>query len=119
MNDHWYLIRVVFNSAKFPPDGTLPEERYGPVDIFIDDQGTDGDDVGESWPGYVNASKTINESSSCRWGALPGDRIQVRNETSHIGTPWNHNSTHVFDGMIDWVLWKPVADYTGVDEDPH
>jgi predicted CXXCH cytochrome family protein len=113
VNDRWYLIRVVFNADKSGPPGS----DGTPVDIFIDDQGPNGDDVGENWPGYVNVTKSINESSSCRWGALPGDWIESRSETSHIGASWNNNQP--FEGQIDWVTWEPIADYSGVDDPPH
>jgi hypothetical protein len=111
VNDHWYLIRVVFNSDK----SDVPGSDGTPVDIFIDDLGTLGDDVGQLWDGYKNATKSINESSSTRWGALPGDVINYRDDSSHIAAPWNHNSTHTFEGQIGWVTWKPYADYDGVN----
>jgi hypothetical protein len=204
-NDHWYLIRVVFNSDKadlaveitgshngidnqailtdstksWAPDALIGKIVYNitdgssgtitdndettvttaallggiegdwdswddyeisiidgsngtPVDIFIDDQGTDGlnnpnptpgdptlnpDD--EQWPGYANASQKINESSSCRWGALPGEYNSDTgiDNNSSIGTNWN-NSAQRFDGQIDWVTWQPVADYWGVTDPP-
>jgi hypothetical protein len=110
VNNHWYRIKVVFNADK----SEVPGSNETPVDIFIDDQGTDGLGAGEFWSGYVNATKSINESSSCRWGALPGDFIESRNETSHIGASWNHNQP--FEGQIDWVTWQPIADYAFVDD---
>jgi len=115
VNDHWYQIKIVFNSDK----PGMPGGSSGtPVDIFIDDQGPNGDDVGENWSGYVNTSKSINKSSSCRWGALPGDFIEFRSDNvSQIGANWSHAS-QFFDGQIDWVTYKPIADYAGVDDPP-
>ena len=120
VKDHWYLIRVVFNSDKADvtgSDGT-------PVDIFIDDLGPNGDDIGQNWPGYVNATVGINNSSSARWGALPGDVINLDPAfnnpapatlaNSVIGANWNTAAQH-FDGQIGWVTWKPWADYTGAN----
>ncbi len=115
VNDHWYLVKVVFNSDK--SGSGYPASNGTVVDIFLDDQGTDGNGAGEAWVGYVNASKTINGSSSCRWGSLPGDFIDTRDETSHIGASWNGNQ--IFEGLIDWVTWKDTADYTGVDDPPY
>jgi hypothetical protein len=114
-NDHWYKIRVVFNSDK----SDLAGSNGTPVDIFIDDQGTTGlDDGSQQWTGYKNASKGIKGSSSCRWGALPGDYIELRTDNdASIGSNWN-NTAQQFDGEIDWVTWKPVADYSGVDDLP-
>ncbi|MFC1713269.1 hypothetical protein ACFL6S_06370 [Candidatus Poribacteria bacterium] len=111
VDNHWYQIKVVFNSDKGPNYGT-------PVDIFIDDQGTDGQDSDEQWPGYVNATATINESSSCQWGSLPGDVINDRADSFHIGANWN-STVHFFAGQIDWVTWSPVSDYSGVDDVPN
>ncbi len=125
VNNHWYKIKVVFNSDK----SEIPGSNGTPVDIFIDDQSTDGLNAlnptpgdptlspdYEQWADYVNATKAINESSSCRWGALPGDFINYRNDSSHIGASWNHGQP--FEGQIDWVSWKAFADYTGVDDPP-
>ncbi len=128
-NDHWYLIRVVFNSDK----SDLAGSNGTPVDIFIDDQGTDAHlyetnpNTGnpesnpdyEQWAGYKNATVSINGSSSCKWGSLPGDYnadFKTDNKFS-IGTNWN-NSSQGFDGKMDWVTWKPVAEYSGVDDSP-
>jgi hypothetical protein len=114
VNDHWYLIRVVFNSDM----SEVPRSDGRPVDIFIDDQGTDGNGLDENWTGYVNATKTIQGSSSCRWGALPGDVVNLRNDLSYFGSNWANNAQQ-FDGQIDWVTWQPLANYTGVDDDPY
>jgi hypothetical protein len=108
------LIRVVFNSDM----SEVPRSDGRPVDIFIDDQGTDGNGLDENWTGYVNATKTIQGSSSCRWGALPGDVVNLRNDLSYFGSNWANNAQQ-FDGQIDWVTWQPLANYTGVDDDPY
>jgi hypothetical protein len=137
VNDHWYQIKVVFNSDK----SAIPGSNGTPVDIFIDDQGTNGlneenpnpEDPTqfpdhEQWAGYINASKSINQSSSCKWGALPGDFIALEDQPTYIGSPPNHDvcsdpdpvsCNGLFKGLIDWVTWKPVADYEGVDDPPH
>jgi hypothetical protein len=122
VNNHWYKVRVVFDS----------DDPIQPVYIFLDDQGEDGLDSPnptpgdptsnpeyEQWEGYVNATKSIQDSSSCRWGAKPGDFIDTENQPSFIGTPRPpgsgiHAASHIFDGDIDWVTWKPVADYSDV-----
>jgi hypothetical protein len=114
VNDHWYLIKVVFNSDK----SDMVSTNGTPVDIFIDDQGEDGNGLNENWAGNKNATKTINQSSSCKWGALPGDIINNSVDSSHIGSNWS-NSAQFFEGQIDWVTWKPVADYSGVDDGPY
>jgi hypothetical protein len=113
VNNHWYLIKAVFNSDKVD----VPGSNGTPVDIFIDDLGTDGTGLNQAWEGYLNATKNINGSSSSRWGALPGDTIEFRDDTSHIGSNWN-NSAQLFEGQINWVSWKPWADYSNVDDQP-
>jgi hypothetical protein len=123
---HWYQIKVVFNSDKSDVAGS----NGTPVDIFIDDQGENGlnepnptpwdptlSPEYEQWPGYVNATLMINECSSCRWGALPGDFLELRDDTAHIGAAWSHNQP--FEGQIDWIVWEPIVDYSGVDDPPH
>lgn len=118
---HWYQIKVVFNSDKSGISGSTGV----PVDIFADDQGTDGADSGELWSGYQNVSQTINESSTCRWGALPGDFMAAEAQVSFVGDNFAHNdipgntNNQLFKGAIDWLTWKPVADYGGVDALPH
>ena len=126
-NNHWYRIRVVFNSDKSNVSGS----NGTPVDIYIDDQGTDAhlyeanpnpgnptlNPDYEQWAGYKNASKRIRGSSSCRWGALPGDVINNTSDSSHIGSNWNH-AAQLFEGQIDWITWDPVADYSGVTDGP-
>lgn len=122
----------------------LSSSNGTPVDIFIDDQGTDAhlhkenptpadltlNPDYEQWSGYRNASAGINESSSCRWGALPEDYIRIsRDSESFIGADYcNSNNaslncpaafhSQLFEGQIDWVTWKPVADYSDVDDPP-
>ena len=118
---------MVCNSDK----SDVPGSNGTPVDIFLDDEGADGLNAAnptpgdptanpdyEQWPGYVNASVPINGSSSCRWGALPGDVIEFRDDSAHIGANWNH-AAQLFEGQMDWVTWEPVADYSGVDDPPH
>ena len=49
---------------------------------------------------------------------MPGDYIWMVNRTSHIGTQWDHNNQN-FKGLIDWLSWKPYADYDGVVGGPN
>jgi len=119
VGNHWYKIRIVFNSDK----SDLPGGSNGtPVDIFVDDLGEDpsNEAATENWTGFVNASRTINESSSCKWGALPGDYVRTIDKLSAIGDNLNHNDVPgdkwnlMLRGRIDWIGWKPYADYTNV-----
>jgi hypothetical protein len=94
VDNHWYEISVTFSTGTDPP-----------VSIYIDDQGEDGDGVGELWSGNANATKTINESSSCRWGALPDDYIALEDQPTFIGSSPGYSQ--LFSGQIDWVTWAP------------
>jgi hypothetical protein len=117
---HWYKIRIVYNTDK---------PRLV-VDIFADDQGIDGSDTGELWSGYKNVSRPDPEdSSSCRWAAIPGLVMDTLDKPTSIGDNIVHerpgqddqgdyrNST--LKGKLDWFIWKPVVDYSGVDDSPY
>jgi hypothetical protein len=120
VDGHWYKIKVVFNSDK----SGIPGSNGTPVDIFMDDQGENGNGLNENWTGYVNVSRTINESSTCRWGALPGDFMATEDQFSFIGDNFSHDdipgdsSNQLFKGRVDWITWAPEADYSGVDDSP-
>ena len=108
--NHWYKIRVVFDSDK----------ARIPVDIWADDQGTDGAGTGELWSGYRNiAYPNPEDSGSCKWMSQPGDEIAAESQLTYIGAPPNHAPQVLFKGLIDWVVWKPFADYNGVDDPPN
>jgi predicted CXXCH cytochrome family protein len=114
---HWYRIRIVYNSFK----------TYTPIDIWMDDQGTDGNDTGELWSGFVNAARPDPvDNGGCRWGPIAGETIDVTSagfsaigdNLNHTDVPGDTNNT-LFKGKIDWFIWKPIADYDGVDDGPH
>jgi predicted CXXCH cytochrome family protein len=120
VTDHWYRIRIVFNTDK---------PRLA-VDIFADDQGTDGGDSGELWSGYKNVSRPDPEdSSACKWAAIPGLVMNTEDNTTSIGDNTNHVRPGADDqgdyrnttlkGKLDWLSWKPVVDYSGVDDLPY
>jgi hypothetical protein len=106
--DHWYQIRVEFDSSFSGP----------PLQIWADDQGTDGaaepaSGAGENWSGFVNISRTPPVvSGACRWGALPGDFMNTEDQPSFIGDNLNHtdvggaHNNQLFKGLIDWVSWE-------------
>lgn len=43
---------------------------------------------------------------------------EIATVEGHIGTNWN-NGAQLFKGLIDWVKWEPIADYTGLDDVPN
>jgi hypothetical protein len=120
VNGHWYQVRIVFNTDK-------PRTV---VDIFADDQGTDGNDAGELWAGYKNIAKPDPEASAgCKWAAIPGLFMATEDQYLYIGDnvshlrpgaddPGDYRNT-MLKGKLDWFVWRPVVDYSGVDDPPH
>ena len=109
VTNHWYKIRIVFDS----------NQSHIPVGIWADDQGTDGFDAGENWSGFINiAQPDPEDSGSCKWMSQPGDEMASEDQLTHIGSPPNHNSLVLFKGLIDWVTWQGEAIYSGVDPQP-
>jgi hypothetical protein len=72
-----------------------------PADIFVDDQGPNGDDVGENWsdfPNCTNSAQTYLVENQYLW---EGDQILGQANDMHIGA--THNHTVRFNGLIDWI----------------
>jgi hypothetical protein len=100
--NHWYVVRLVWNSDKI---GGIP------ADFFVDDQGTDGSGLGENWPGTRNctdADQSQVPESNRMW---EGDEIVPADGNFVIGANVNNQANNLFDGLIDWIAWEPVADY--------
>lgn len=86
----------------------------------------DGFGADELWSGFINiAQPDPEDSATCMWMSQPGGEMASENQLSHIGDNPNHNdipgdqNNQLFKGLIDWVVWKPFADYYGVDDPPH
>jgi hypothetical protein len=108
-NDHWYLVKVVWDTNKV---GGVPYEFFVPADIYIDDQGPDGDDVGESWSGYENCTDTDQSYVIDDWKFWTGDEIGGGDGHFAIGAMPNkllHGGNH-FNGLIDWITWTDSVD---------
>lgn len=102
---HWYRVRVVWNSDKI--DGP-------PGDIFVDDQGIGGDDIGENWTGYANCTDADQSLVSADRQLFQGDEIVPASSAVAIGVNVNNSSVNLFDGLIDWIIWRSLVDYSGV-----
>jgi predicted CXXCH cytochrome family protein len=105
--NHWYMVRIVWNSAK----------AVGlPCDIFVDDQGTDGNGAGENWTGYRNCTKAdqayTNDSSKLYSGA------EILSADGRVTIGASNTGTLPFNGLMDWAVWQDAADYSGVDNSP-
>ncbi len=111
VSDHWYRVRVVWNSAKI---GGFPG------DIFVDDQGTDGLNTGETWSDYVNCTDADqSQVNPVTQLILEGDQIKAGQNNMRIGTNVNNSTRNHFEGLIDWITVETAVDYTGLDDTPN
>jgi predicted CXXCH cytochrome family protein len=116
VSDHWYRIKVVWNSDKTgcssPPYGCIP------ADIFVDDQGTDGSGAGENWSGYKNCTDWDQSQLPDDRKIYEGDEITTGDGDFTIGVNVNNHTNNLFNGLIDWIIWQDSVDYSGVDDPP-
>jgi hypothetical protein len=116
VSDHWYRVKVVWNSNKA---GGTADQPYVQADIFLDDEGTDGAGSGENWAGYRNATNANQTYVDATRQLYTGDEITAVNGPFAIGVNINNHANNLFNGLVDWVSWQGVADYTGVDDPPN
>jgi hypothetical protein len=116
VSDHWYRVKVVWNSDK--PGGT-PDQPYVQADIFLDDEGTDGNGAGEQWTGFRNATNAAQSYVDASRLLYAGDTITPNSGPFAIGVNVNNNTKHIFNGLLDRVTWEKAADYSGVDDPPN
>jgi predicted CXXCH cytochrome family protein len=110
VSDHFYRLRVVWDSSK---PGAIPG------DIFVDDQGPLGDDVGELWSGYRNATDVDQHLIPAERLLYAGDRIRPSDGDFVIGAGVNNHANNVFVGLIDWIRIDLDVDYSGLDDPPY
>ncbi len=110
VSNHWYEVKIVWDSDK--SIGNIP------CDIFVDDQGTDGLGAGENWAGFKNATDSDQSQLTPDRFLQLGDVIKKNDGDFSIGCNVNSHANNVFSGQIDWIIWSPVADYSGVDDPP-
>ena len=113
VSGHWYTIRLVFNTDK----------ANSSFDFFARDEGTDGNGTGAIWSGYVNIGKSsLLSQHDCSYTTNMGSELSGVDATfsiggfddvpGHVYTPW-------LPGKMDWLSFKPIADYTGVQDGPY
>jgi hypothetical protein len=109
--NHWYKVRAVWNSGK--TDGISGDHYFVPADIYVDDLGTDGNNTGENWSGFRNATK--QEQYQIDGGKIHiGDTILENAGAFYAG---GGASGNYFNGKIDYIKIDPSSlDYTGLDE---
>ena len=101
VNDKWYQIKAVWNSSTV---GDIP------ATIYVDDQGANGDNVGESWAGYKNCTDTDQSELPLASRIWEGDTISPVDGDFLIGGNVTTHTSNVFNGLIDWLTWKNTAD---------
>jgi hypothetical protein len=109
VSDHWYKVRVVWNSSK---TGGIP------CDIFVDDQGLNGDDVGENWSGFINCTNSEQSYLIADRQLHEGDEIMTADGPFTIGANVSNHANNVFLGLIDWITWQSIVTYDGLDDPP-
>ncbi len=123
VQDHWYRVRLVYNADR---KGSIP------VDIFAEDQGTDGAGANAGWSGYINCTQARLQMEEWRlsegiinkqdpWGAstdptahdvMIGTTGNEKQSLGHDATPEPDTDA---DTLMDWFSYRPIADYTGLD----
>lgn len=102
VSDHFYRIKVIWNSFKIGI----------PVNIFIDDEGTDGNGLGENWQGYTDATDSDQSLVPADRRLYEGDRITMADGDFLIASNVNNHNNNAFNGLIDWIKWQGVANYS-------
>ncbi len=101
-------MKTVWNTNK--PGGT-PGQFFVPADIYVDDQGVNGDDIGEEWLDYINctdADQSLKETDAKKF--YTGDEIKPNNGNFAIGANRNNPANNLFNGLIDWITWGDFVD---------
>jgi hypothetical protein len=113
-NDHWYQVKVVWDTNKA---GGIPDQFFVPADIYIDDQGTDGAiepaaGAGEAWSGYINCTDADQSYLADHMRLWTGDQIGPGDGHFAIGAMPNKllHGGNQFNGFIDWIVWKDSVD---------
>ncbi len=108
VSDHWYQVKAVWDTNK--PGGTHGQ-FFQPADIYIDDQGTDGNGAGESWSGYINCTDTDQSLKPDVSKFYTEDVIKTYSgENFAIGANRSNPANNLFNGLIDWIKWEDIAE---------
>ncbi|RJR17297.1 MAG: hypothetical protein C4581_08275 [Nitrospiraceae bacterium] len=101
VNDKWYKIKAVWNSGVI---GGMP------ASIYVDDQGVNGDDVGQSWAGYINCTDSDQSQMPAVSEIWEGDVISPMDGDFVIGANVSNHANNLFNGLIDWITWKDAVE---------
>lgn len=92
--DHWYGIRISWTSSK---------SGY-PVKIFVDDQGTAGENSDELWSGLVNCTESRPGKVPLDLRIWPNDQIHTSPGDFTIGARAGTYG-NVFEGLIESITF--------------
>jgi hypothetical protein len=102
VSDRWYKIKAVWNTAK---PGGVAGQFFTPAEIWVDDQGVNGNDVGEAWAGYRNCTDADQSLKTDAVKFYTGDTIYPVPDTFAIGVNRSNTANNLFNGLIDWITW--------------
>ncbi|OGW12475.1 MAG: hypothetical protein A3G93_15375 [Nitrospinae bacterium RIFCSPLOWO2_12_FULL_45_22] len=107
VSDHWYQIKAVWNTNK--PGGIIGQ-YFQPADIYIEDQGTDGNGLGKNWTGLINCTDTDQSLKTDSVKFFTNDQITSGSGSFAIGANKDTQTNLRFNGLIDWITWKDTVD---------
>ena len=100
VTDHWYLVKAVWDS----------DATGIPVKIYMDDQGTDGSGSGENWAGYIDCTDSDQSQMPAANWVKQGDSLPKAAEAFKIGAHLTTPTNNLFNGLIDWIIWKDTVE---------
>jgi len=108
VDNHWYQVKV-----RWDTDAINPSVIGIPGSIYMDDQGTDGAGAGENWAGYINCTDTDQSLlTDDLFRFYTDDTMYGVISNFAIGVNRGNQTKHLFNGEIDWVIWKDTVDPT-------
>ncbi|MBI5577493.1 MAG: hypothetical protein HY896_14170, partial [Deltaproteobacteria bacterium] len=107
VSDHWYYVLAVWDNNKA---GGIPGQYFVPADIYVEDQGTNGNYNDNLWSGLRNCTKADQsyQGTDNSRKFYTGDSIVKANGIFAIGSDASLGS-NVFYGWIDWIKWYGSA----------
>jgi hypothetical protein len=93
--NRWYQVKVEWHTDRTAIPGI----------IYIDDQGSAGDGVGEVWATYKNCTDFEQSLTSAGLPLNPGDKITANSDDFTIGANVTNDPAqrHSFLGLIDQI----------------
>ena len=103
---HWYYFLLVWDTSK---PGGVTDQPFLPMDIFVEDQGTDGNGAGRVWSGLANCTKADQGYNDITGKFFTGDTIIKADGNFVIGADAIPGAATELNGQIDWLKWYGSA----------